>query len=118
MFSGSFVSRMDFNRIVSTQPHARKLIVGKMLDHLQQPGIGSKEVLPEISSTLDEEFLILSVGDFAKAFYQQAIPIVLEERIPIRAPNALNDVPSGAAEDSFQLLNDLAVAAHRTIETL
>ena len=30
----------------------------------------------------------------------------------------LDHVPAGAAEDRFQFLNDLAVAAHRTVETL
>ena len=39
-------------------------------------------------------------------------------RIPIAAPDHFDDVPSGAAEDRFQFLDDLAVAAHRAVEAL
>ena len=49
---------------------------------------------------------------------QQAIAIGLNERIPIAAPDHLDDVPSRAAENRFQFLNDLAVAAHRAVEAL
>src|SRR5271167_1863533 len=36
----------------------------------------------------------------------------------MRAPDDLDDVPSGTAKVAFQLLNDLAVAPHRAVETL
>ncbi len=42
----------------------------------------------------------------------------LEQRIPAAPPDHLDDVPTGAAEDGFELLDDLAVAAHRTVEAL
>ena len=35
-----------------------------------------------------------------------------------RAPDDLDDVPAGAAEHAFELLDDLAVAAHRAVEAL
>ena len=41
-----------------------------------------------------------------------------QQRIPVVAPDDLDDVPAGAAEDAFELLNDLAVAAHRAVEPL
>ena len=41
-----------------------------------------------------------------------------QQRIPVAAPDHLDDVPAGAAEDRLELLDDLAVAAHRTVETL
>ena len=40
------------------------------------------------------------------------------KRIPILAPEHLDDVPAGAAEGGFQFLDDFAVAAHRTVEAL
>ena len=49
---------------------------------------------------------------------EDAVRIAGEQLIPLAAPDDLDDVPTGAAEDSFQLLDDLAVAAHRTIEPL
>ena len=41
-----------------------------------------------------------------------------EERIPVAAPDQLDDVPAGAAELALELLDDLAVAAHRAVEAL
>ena len=79
---------MNFDGIVAAQPHARQLLVGKMLDHLQQARIGAEEVLPEVGAALDEVFLILPVGDFAHAANQQAVAIVLDQRVPIAAPDA------------------------------
>ena len=38
--------------------------------------------------------------------------------IPVRAPQHLDDVPARAGEQRLQLLDDLAVAAHRTVEPL
>ena len=35
-----------------------------------------------------------------------------------RAPHDLDDVPAGAAEQALELLDDLAVAAHRAVEAL
>ena len=39
-------------------------------------------------------------------------------RIPLAAPENLDDVPARAAEGGFEFLNDLAVAAHRAVEAL
>jgi len=41
-----------------------------------------------------------------------------EELVPATAPDHLDDVPAGAAEVAFQLLDDLAVAAHWAVQTL
>ena len=75
--------------IVAAEAHARKLLVGKVLDHLEQARVGSEEVLTEVSAALDEIFLILAVGDFAHAPDEQPVSIVLDERVPIAAPDAL-----------------------------
>ena len=77
-----------------------------------------KQVLPEIRSALDEVFLILTVADFTQSPHQQSVAIVLNQAVPIRAPDALDHVPARAAENRFQFLNDLSVAAHRTVESL
>src|SRR5579884_759768 len=89
-----------------------------MLDHLEQARIAAEEVLAEIRAALDEEFLILPVGDFAHTAHQQAVAVVLDERIPVGAPDDLDDIPSGAPEDGFEFLDDLAVAAHWAVEPL
>ena len=50
--------------------------------------------------------------------HQHAIGVALEERIPVAAPDALDDVPAGTAEDGLELLDDLTVAADRAVEPL
>src|SRR6478752_9101740 len=89
-----------------------------MLHHLQQPWIAAKQVLAEVSSALHEILLILSVADLAQPPHQQAITVVLNERVPIGAPNHLDDVPAGSTENRFQFLNDFAVAPHWAIKAL
>ena len=49
---------------------------------------------------------------------QQAVVIAREQLVPLAAPEHLDDVPAGAAEDGLELLDDLAVAAHRAVEAL
>ena len=115
---GSAVSGMDFDGIMPAEAHACQLLIREMLDHLQQPGITAEQVLAEVGSALDEVFLILSVADFAQPPDQQAIAVVLNQGVPIGAPDHLDDVPTGAAENRFQFLNDFSVAAHWAVEPL
>src|SRR5262245_32450582 len=89
-----------------------------MLHHLEQAWITPKEVLPEVGTALDEEFLILPVRDLAHTADQEAIPVILNEAIPIAAPDDLDDVPSRTPENGFELLNNFAVATHRAVEAL
>ena len=77
-----------------------------------------KNFCAEVGAALDEIFLELAVHDFAHALDQQAVAIVFDDAVPIAAPDDLDDVPAGAAENGFQFLNDLAVAADRTVQTL
>src|SRR5450432_338567 len=104
--------------IVSAEAQARKLVVGKVLDHAQKAGIAAEQVLPEIGAALNKKFLILPVGDLAQALHQQTVAIVLKQAVPIRAPDDFDDVPSRAAEDGFEFLNNFSVAAHRAVQPL
>ena len=44
--------------------------------------------------------------------------VAREQRVPLRSPEHLDHVPAGAGEQRFQLLDDLAIAAHRPVEPL
>src|SRR5947207_382859 len=89
-----------------------------MLDRLDQPWIAAKQVLAEIGAALYEILLLLTIADPAQPPHQQAIAVVLNERVPIRAPHHLDHIPAGSTENCFQFLNDLAVAAHGPIQPL
>ncbi len=89
-----------------------------MLHHLQQLGVLAPEVLAEILAGLDRIFLVLAVDDLAHALDEQSVFVFREQRIPVLAPQHLDDVPARAAEDGLELLDDLAVAADRSVEPL
>src|SRR5690348_4038037 len=75
-------------------------------------------MLAKIGAGFDAILLILPVHNFAHALDEESLAIFFEQRIPIAAPKNLDDVPSCAAKDRFEFLNDLAVSAHRPIQPL
>ena len=89
-----------------------------MLDHLEQLRVLAPEVLAEVLARFDGVFLIFAVDDLAHALDEQAVLVFREQRIPVLAPQHLDDIPAGAAEHRLELLNDLPVAAHRAVEPL
>src|SRR5207237_5886913 len=66
----------------------------------------------------DRVLLVLAVDDLAHASDEQAVAILGQQCVPLAAPEHLDDVPARAAERRFELLDDLAVAADRTVEPL
>src|SRR5690348_8447858 len=118
VFDGGFVCGVDLFRIVAAEAHFVKLLVGEMLDHLEQAAIDAEEVFAEIGAGFDAIFLVLAVHDFAHALDQKRIAVFFEQGVPIAAPENFDDVPSGAAKDGFQFLDDLAVTAHGAVEPL
>src|ERR1019366_213104 len=49
---------------------------------------------------------------------QVAADVTRQQWVPARAPDHLDHVPAGAEKRRLELLDDLAVAAHRTVEAL
>ena len=75
-------------------------------------------MLSDVRARLDGVLLELTVDGGVHLVDEHAVGITREEVVPLAAPDDLDDVPTGAAEDCLQLLNDLAVAAHGTVEAL
>ena len=103
-------------------PAARQLLqvlVGEVLDHLAQPRVGSEEVLPDVRARLDRVLLELAVDGRVHLVDEHAVDVARRAARPTRGPRStLIDVPARAAERRLELLDDLAVAAHRTVEPL
>ena len=112
------VGRVDLDRVVPAERQLLQLLVRQVLDHVEQPGVFAPELLPDVLTGLDGVLLILAIDYFAHALDEQSVLILFEQRVPLGAPDHLDDVPAGAAEDGLELLNDLAVAANRTVEPL
>jgi hypothetical protein len=49
---------------------------------------------------------------------KRAVLVARQQRVPLAAPEQLDHVPARTAELAFELLDDLAVAAHRAVEAL
>ena len=118
VLDGGLVGVVDLDRIVAAERHLLQLVVRQVLDHVEQPRIDAPEMLAHVRARFDGVLLILAVDDLAHALHEQAVAILGEQRIPLAAPEDLDHVPAGAAERGFELLDDLAVAAHRAVEPL
>ena len=64
----------------------------------------------------DRVLLVLAVHQLAHAAGDEPLRVAGQQRVPVGAPDHLDHVPLGAAEDGLQLLDDLGVAAHRAVE--
>src|SRR6478609_4821618 len=64
------------------------------------------------------EALKLPVHHRVEVTAQHTLMITGENVIPLRSPDDLDHIPTCTTEDAFQFLDDLAIAAHRTVETL
>src|SRR5262249_6477736 len=94
---GRRVCRVHLHRIVATQTQLTDLIVAEVLDELEQARVATEKVLADVGARLDGVLLVLAVHDFAETLDEDALGVTLEQRIPVAAPDALDDVPAGAA---------------------
>ena len=95
-----------------------QVIVREVPHHVEQPRVAAEQVLAHVGAVFDRVLLVLPVDDLAEALREQTVGVFRLELVPVAAPDDLDDVPPGAAEDGLELLDDLAVAAHGAVETL
>src|SRR6185312_10766155 len=74
--------------------------------------------LADVGAALALEVLVFAVDAFVHELEQPPALVLLQQAVPARAPQHLDNVPPGAAENAFELLNDLAVAANGPVEPL
>ena len=103
--------------VAAARQHAQ-VVVGEVLDHPLQPRIGAEEVVADVVARLDRVLLELPVDGAVHLVHEHAVDVAGEEVVPPAAPDHLDHVPARAAEDRLELLDDLAVAAHRPVEAL
>ncbi len=89
-----------------------------MGDDLAQAWVGSEEVVADVLTALDRVALELPVEGVVHLVDEHTVLVEREQLVPLRSPDDLDHVPTGAAEHGLELLDDLAVAAHRPVEAL
>lgn len=114
-----FVVRgIDLVRVVAAAVEAPDVVVGQVRHQLGGFGVLAEEVLARVLAAEGLAVLVFAVDGFHHQLAQLAAGVARQERIPVAAPDGLDDVPAGAAELAFQFLDDLAVAAHRAVQAL
>ena len=98
MLHGRRIGRVDLMRIVATAIEAPDVVVGHRRHQLKQFRVFAKEMFAHISAVLRLEGLELAIDTFVEALHQQAFGVPRKQRIPVTAPNHLDDVPAGTAE--------------------
>ena len=115
---GLRIRRIDLVGIMSAAVEPPDIVVAHGGDHLRQLGILAEKVFPGVGATAHLIRLILAVDGFFHPLAQDAGLVFGQQRIPAAAPNDLDDVPTGAPKCRFELLDDLAVAPNRPVQSL
>ena len=115
---GGRVGGMHLLRIVATADQVADVVIRHVGNHRLELGVLAKEVLARERAALGLEVLVLAVDAGFHDAAQDAVVVLGQQPVPAGAPQDLDDVPAGAQERGFELLDDLAVAAHRAVETL
>ena len=118
VLDGALVGVVDLDGVVAAAVQADELLVGLVLDQFEQLGIFAEEVAAEECAVLGLEGLEVAVDALFHAAEEQAGVVAGEELVPVAAPDDLDDVPAGAEEDAFELVDDALVAAHGAVEAL
>ena len=87
-------------------------------DQRAQLGVEAEEPLLVVDAVVGAERLVLAVDGVRERAQQRVAAVAREQRIPVGAPQHLDDVPPRAGEQRLELLDDLAVAAHGPVEPL
>ena len=95
-----------------------EVVVGEVLDEPAKARVGPEEVLADVGAAGDRVLLPLAVERVVHLLDEHAVDVAGEQLVPLAAPDDLDDVPAGAAEQAFELLDDLAVAADGAVESL
>ena len=95
-----------------------QVVVAEVRHHLAQARVGAEEVVADVRAVLDAVALELAVDGGVQLVEQHAVLVLGQQLVPLRPEDDLDDVPAGAAEHGLELLDDLAVAAHRAVEAL
>ena len=114
---GRVVRVVDLERVMTAAVELPDVLVGIISDELLQLR-RVEEMLADVAAVLRLDRLVLAIDHLHHPAHQDALPVASEERIPVSAPDDLDHVPAGAAEVRLELLDDLAVAAHRSVEAL
>ena len=104
--------------VVPTALQAVNFGLGHVRHELLHFGVLAEKVFDVVGAVFGTQVLVLAVHGAAQGAQQHVLCVARKERVPVTAPQHLDDVPTRTVEQRFQLLNDLPIAAHRAVQTL
>ena len=118
MRNGGGVGGVDLSVVVSAAAELHKIVVAEVPHQLLEERLRPEEVLSDVGTTSDRVLLEFAVNGCIHLADEFAVVILRQKIVPLASPDDLDHVPASAAEEALQLLDDLPVAAHRTIKAL
>src|SRR6185312_8996813 len=109
---------VELPQVVTSALQPIYLVVGHVRDERGKLRSLGKKVIAIVRSIVRRECLELPIYGVRKGPQQCSLSVTSEKHIPIGAPENLEDVPPCAGEEGFELVNDPAVAANRSVEPL
>ena len=109
---------IDLAVVVSTALEVPDLVVAQVLDELERTRVAAEEILAHVGAAFGLVRLVITIGRDVHQVDQGAVYVVLEQVVPLPTPDHLDDVPAGTTEEALELLDDLAVTAHRAVKAL
>ena len=93
-------------------------VIGEVFYQLCGALIAAEEVLAHISAVVSLEGLIVTVRGSVHDVDEGTFGVLVQQLVPATAPDDLDNVPAGTAEEGLQLLDDLGITAHWAVEAL
>ena len=93
-------------------------VVAHLGYHLGRARVLAEEILAHVGTIIGLERLVVAVQRIHHDLAQGAVLVPCQQRVPVAAPDQFDDVPARATKLALQLLDDLAVASHRTVQAL
>ena len=111
------VSVVHFLRVMTAAVQCPNFVIGHICDQCFQFR-GIEEVFANVCAVFGFISLVVTVQAFFHTFAQDAVFVFCQEAVPTATPDDFHNIPTGAGKVAFQFLNDFAVTAYWTVQTL
>ena len=112
------VGGVNFDDVMAAAFEAVNLLIRHALRQCGQLGRLTKEGVAVVAAVFGGEGLHLAIDRVGEDLGQSARHVAGKQAVPVAAPNQFDHLPTRAAEQALQLVDDAAIAAHRAVEPL
>ena len=112
------VGGIDLRRVVTAAIETPDIVIAHVGHHLTKLRTFPEEMLARVGAAHPLVGLILPVHGFFHPLTQDPVLVLGQKRVPIAAPDHLDDVPACATKTRLEFLDDLSVSTNRTVQPL